>query len=164
MRLLPVLCLYLAARVCGAGEIPQYDFRKPFRDGVIAVGMECHKKNRTFEIGLFYPNKPPSKRMDLWLTRDLVRYDDTMMVAEVLELERRCTIGDDRYRVRFRGVPGATNGNWMCGAVVTAAAKVWKNGRLIFDEELDRCTGGNAIRTVRFSHVSDEPEIEHFER
>jgi hypothetical protein len=166
MRLRPVhLCLFLAARVCGAAEIPEYDFRKPLRDGVIAVGMECHKKNRTLELGLFYPNKPPSKRMDLWLTRDLVHYDpDSLMVTEVLELERQCTIGDDRYRVRLRGLPGAANANWICGAVVTAEAQVWKNDRLIFDEELDRCSGGKAIRIVRFSHGSDEPEIEHFER
>lgn len=164
MRILPSLCLLLTTRVCGATDIPLYDFRTPMQDGVILVGMECHKKNGTLELGLFYANRPPGKRMDLWRTHDLVRYDPTsMMVAEVLHLERQCVIGADRYRVRFTGLPGAANANSMCGAVVTAAAQVWKNGRLVFDKELDRCDGGNRIRTARFRRGVDVPDIEHFE-
>ena len=163
MRILPFVFVILAAPLCGAADIPLYDFRKPTRDGVILVGMECHKKNGTLEVGLFHPNEPPAKRMDLWQTSDLVRYDrGSNMVTDVFEVERRCTLGNDHYVVRLGGLPGAPNAMWQCGAVVTAKAKVWKNGRLIFDKELDRCEGGNAIRVVRFSAGSDVPRIEHF--
>ncbi|MES2759660.1 MAG: hypothetical protein V4693_20000 [Pseudomonadota bacterium] len=163
MRVL-LLCLLLAASVCGAADVPLYDFRKPLRDGVILVGMECHTKNRTLEVALFDGNRPPDKRMDLWPTAELVRYDgETNMVSEILELERQCMLGDDRYVVRFRGLPGAANATWQCGAIVTASAKVWKNGRLLFDGVLDTCDGANKIR-VRFRAGSDIAHIEHVDR
>src|SRR6478672_2388537 len=91
-------------------DVPLYDFRQPIRDGVILVGMECNHKSQSLEIGIFDAGNPPTKRMDLWRTSDLVTYDaKTYMVASIRHLERSCAIGSNRYQVRFEGLPGAMN-------------------------------------------------------
>lgn len=45
LLLIPMLCI---------AEVPNYDIRKAQRDGISLVGMECHHKNMTLEIGLFF--------------------------------------------------------------------------------------------------------------
>src|SRR5437016_4679056 len=63
-----------------------------------------------------YPDKPPRRPMDLWRTADLVKFDPvTWFLTDVYEVERLCNVGKDKYRVRFRGVPGASNAQWQCG-------------------------------------------------
>lgn len=141
-------------------DVPIYDFRKPVRDGVILVGMECNHKSQSLEIGIFYAGNPPTKRMDLWKTSDLVSYDEkTYMVTSIRHVERRCTIGGDRYKVRLDGLPGAMNAMWMCGAGVTAKASVWKNSRLILQQELLRCGVDDGVRLVRFVPGTDVPTL-----
>lgn len=153
-----VLC-FLASDVSSA-EVAAYDFRQPLRDGMILVGMECNHKSKTLEIGIFDAGNPPAKRMDLWKTSDLVAYDtETYMVQDVRNLERTCLINDTHYRVRFEGLPGAANAMWICGAVVTATAHVWKNGRLIFEQDLSRCGHDESVRGAIFSPNSDVPTL-----
>jgi len=149
-------CIW-AADVSSA-EVPLYDFNQPVRDGMILVGMECNHKKQSLEIGIFDSGNPPTKRMDLWKTSDLVTYDaKTSMVTSIRQLHRSCTIGNDRYQVRFDGLPGAMNAMWTCGAIVTAKAKVWKNGRLIYEKELSRCGADDSVRVARFDLGVDIP-------
>lgn len=149
----------LASGVSLAG-VPLYDFKQPVRDGVILVGMECNHKSEALELGIFEAGNPPAKRMDLWKTSDLVTYDaKTYMVSSIRHVERSCTIGNDRYQVRFEGLPGAMNAMWMCGAVVTAKASVWKNGRLIYEQELSRCGVDDSVRLARFVPGTDIPML-----
>lgn len=141
-------------------DVPLYDFRQPVRDGVVLVGMECNHKSQSLEIGIFYASNPPTKRMDLWNTSDLVSYDaKTYMVTSIRHVKRGCAIGSDRYQVRIDGLPGAMNAMWMCGAVVTARASVWKNGRLIFEQDLSRCGADESVRLVRFVPGTDIPTL-----
>jgi hypothetical protein len=150
----------IAASDATFADVPLYDFRQPVRDGVILVGMECNYKSRTLEIGIFYAGNPPTRRMDLWKTSDLVSYDPkTYMVTGIRHVERGCTIGSDRYRVRLDGLPGAMNAMWMCGAVVTASASVWRNGRLILEQDLSRCGVDESVRLVRFVPGTDVPTL-----
>jgi hypothetical protein len=148
---------------CRAG-VPLYDFKQVQRDGVVLVGMECQHRTRTLELGLFFSNHPPQKRMDLWQTSDLVKFDaHTFMLTDVLTVEKRCEVEDARDRVEFTGVPGATNAMWMCGAGNGAHASVWKNDKLVFDEDLYRCSRDGYIKKVTFRIGVDAPEIERQE-
>ena len=144
---------------CSAG-VPNYDNKQPQRDGVVLVGMECHHQNRTLELGVFFPINPPQKRMDLWKTSDLVKFNQqTWMLEDVFVVEKRCSLAEDRYRIRFEGVPGANNAMWICGASTGVHASVWKNGRLVFDEDLYRCSQDSYARRVAFRRGVDAPEI-----
>lgn len=159
-----VQTVFAAACLLGANasfaEVPLYDFRQPVRDGVILVGMECNHKSQSLEFGIYFAGKPPTKRMDLWKTSDLVEHDaQTWMVSAIRHVERTCKIGTDRYRVRFDGLPGAANAMWMCGAASTAKATVWRNSELVFEQELARCGVDNAVRLVRFGPGSNTPTL-----
>jgi hypothetical protein len=161
MRGLAGLCIGLLALPVLAREVPTYDYRQPMRDGVILVGMECHKKNHTLEIGIFYPSAPPGKPMDLWRTDQLVTFDKkTSFVDHENEVQKSCVLDAHRYQVRFRGIAGAANAMWMCGASQSARATVWRDGRMIFDDDLERCGTEEGIRKVRFSADSDQPVVE----
>jgi hypothetical protein len=161
MRGLAGLCIGLLALPVLAREVPTYDYRQPMRDGVILVGMECHKKNHTLEIGIFYPSAPPGKPMDLWRTDQLVTFDrKTNFVDQVNEVRKSCVLDGHRYQVRFLGIPGAANAMWMCGASESARATVWRDGQMIFDEDLDRCGVEDGILKARFSPANDKPVIE----
>lgn len=150
----------LLSSVPSLAEVPLYDFRQPVRDGVILVGMECNHREKALEFGIFYAGDPPTKRMDLWKTSGLVSYDlATNMVEHIGQIERACTIGKDHYRVRFKGLPGALNAMWMCGAVVTATASVWNNGRLIYEQDLSRCGAEDGVRRARFVPGSNVPTV-----
>ena len=152
------LCILVAD--ASSAEVRLYDFKQPVRDGVTLVGMECNHKSQSLEIGIFDSANPPTKRMDLWRTSDLVTYDaKTYMVSSIRHLERSCTIGSDRYQVRFEGLPGAMNAMWMCGAVVTAKANVWKNGRLVYEQELARCGVDDSVRLAKFVLGVDVPTL-----
>lgn len=141
-----------------ASSIPPRDFRAPIKDGESVVGMECHWRNKTLEIGLFYPGTSPERRMDMWSTSDMVVFDKkTSLVKETRFLERQCKLGAHDYKVRLTGVPGNSNALGACGAFVTARATVWKNGRKLFDEDLDDCFGDKAYSSVRFTAQSDRP-------
>jgi hypothetical protein len=155
-----LLCICLQFSAASCAEIPKLDFRQTLRDGVIVVGMECHKRNRTLELGIFYPGAPSTRPMDLWRTADLVKHDPaTYTVTKILDVERRCTIGDDQYRIRFRGHADAMNAMWSCGAIVTADATVWKNGRKVFDGQLGDCNRDDGIRSVTFAAGADAPVV-----
>jgi hypothetical protein len=152
------LCVTLTAN--SFAEVPLYDYRQPVRDGVILVGMECNHNSQSLELGIFSAGTPPTKRMDLWKTTDLVSYDaKTYMVTGIQHVERNCTIGNAHYKVRFDGLPGAMNAMWMCGAVVTAKASVWKNGRLIYEQALSQCGVDDSIRLAKFVPASDSPTL-----
>jgi hypothetical protein len=155
-----VAAVSLVAAVQSKAIVPQYDYRQPMADGVALVGMDCQRKKRKLEVRFFYPDQPPRYHMDLWKTSDLVRFDPvTMFLTDVYEVERQCQLGKDKYRVRFRGVPGASNAQWQCGASSGAHATVWKNGRVVFDDELAVCQEDSYIRKVVFSPGTDMPVI-----
>jgi hypothetical protein len=155
-----VAAVSLVAAVQSKAIVPQYDYRQPMADGVALVGMDCQRKKRKLELRFFYPDQPPRYHMDLWKTSDLVKFDPvTMFLTDVYEVERQCHLGKDKYRVRFRGVPGASNAQWQCGASSGAHATVWKNGRVVFDDELAVCQEDSYIRKVVFSSGTDMPVI-----
>lgn len=150
----------ILAASTSTAEVTEYDFKQPIRDGIILVGMECNRNTQSLELGIFEGGYPPIKRMDLWKTSDLVTYDaKTNMVSGIQYVERRCTIGKDRYRVRFAGLPGAPNAMWQCGAIITAKASVWKNGRLIYEQPLLPCGVDGAVRLARFVSGTDIPTV-----
>jgi len=154
--ILSVSCIWAAD--AHSAELPLYDFNQPVRDGVILVGMECNHKKQSLEIGIYDSGNPPTKRMDLWKTSDLVIYDaKTSMVSSIRQLHRNCSIGNDHYQVRFDGLPGAMNAMSPCGAIVTAKAKVWKNGRLIYEQALSKCGADDSVRVARFDLGEDIP-------
>lgn len=146
-----------------AAAIPTIDYRAEVSDETTLVGMECHWKNRTLEIGNYSSLNRPTRRMDLWSTFDLVVWDEkTSDVIKTLSVERSCKLGDATYRVRFTGAPGGSNAARRCGAFVTARATVWKNGRKLFDQEFEECMGQKrAIANVRFTPGSDQPVISY---
>jgi hypothetical protein len=153
-----VLCL--ASSLCSA-EVPTYNAQQPQRDGVVLVGMECHHLNLTLAIGLFFPANPPTKRMDLWNISDLVKFNPTMYNLEKVEtVERRCNIGGNHYKIQFEGIPGASNAMWMCGAATGVHASVWRNDKLVFDEDLNKCSREDYIEQVRFKDGVDAPEVD----
>jgi hypothetical protein len=152
--------LLLASSLCNA-EVPNYDAHLPQKDGVVLVGTECHHRNLTLEIGLFFPDDPPTKRMDLWNTSDLVKFNPTTSNLEKVEtVEKRCNIGGNRYKVQFKGIPGASNAMSMCGADTGIHASVWRNDKLVFDEDLNACRRNDYVRQVRFKDGVDAPEID----
>jgi hypothetical protein len=161
MMRLSISILLLVASSLGGAEVPTYDFRKPQRDGVTLVGMECHHRNLTLEIGLFFPASPPTKRMDLWNLSDLVKFNPSTYALEKIEsVERRCNVGSSHYKIRFEGIPGASNAMWMCGAATGVHATVWRNDKLVFDEDLSRCNQDDYIRQIRFKDGADAPEVD----
>lgn len=160
MRVFSSILLFLVSSFCEA-QVPSYDFRQPQRDGVTLVGLECHHRNITLEIGLFFPANPPTKRMDLWRLDDLVKFNPSTYFLEKVEaVERRCNIGDDRYRVRFEGIPGASNAMWMCGASTGVHATVWRNEKIVFDEDLYKCNREDYVSLVRLKNGMASPEVE----
>lgn len=159
-RLLPSIFLLLGSSWCSA-EVPTYDGRKPQRDGVILVGIECQHRNMTLEIALFFPKNPPTKRMDLWNIADLVKFDPSTYVLEKVEtVKRQCEIGGDRYQIRFEGIPGANNAMWRCGAGTGVHVRVSRNDEVAFDEDMLKCGQDDYVGHVRFKNGVAAPEVE----
>jgi hypothetical protein len=143
--------LFLVAASTQAADIPLHDFRSPMRDGMSVVGIDCDRGAGALEVRLFHPGSPPSKAMDLWRTVSLVTLDKTSFnYTAQHHVERRCMLGRDRYRVRLTGVPGALNAQWQCGALVHVQTKVWKNGRMVFDQQFGDCSWEPGKTGVRF--------------
>lgn len=160
IRSLSSILLFLGSSVCFA-EVPAYDARQPQRDGTVLVGMECHHRDLTLEIGLFFPASPPAKRMDLWNISDLVKFNaSTYFVEKIEKVVRGCNIGDSHYKVRFEGIPGANNAMWMCGASTGVHATVWRNGTMVFDDDLYKCGRDDYVGTVRFKDGGATPEAD----
>jgi len=157
-----ITLLSLPLLALAEAEIPTYDFHRLLHDGEAVVGLECHKKDATLEVGIYYASEGPLKRMDLWRVDDLVEVDhDTFQVGHVRQVERSCVIGKDRYRVRFVGLPGAMNANWLCGALMSATVTVWKNGRQVLDDAFDDnpCRHTEGIHRAVFRSGSDAPDV-----
>lgn len=160
MRAILLCGLFAAAHTCLAAEPRLRDFREPLGNGAILVGMHCDAVAGKLELAYFYPASPPGRAMDLWRTSDLVSVDsEHMMVVETHALERSCKLGANEYRVRFEGVPGNIHLNGLCGAVTFANAKVWKNGRQVFDQDFEQCEGNEAVRSVTFANGADIPDV-----
>lgn len=144
-----------------AFDAPQYDRPKgePHDDRRI-VGMECHKKNNTLEVGYFTDYNLPNKRMDLWDTFDLKKNKkDSDYVESVHEIVRRCKIGNDHYVVKIRPVPGNWNLNRECGGATYAGAKIMRNGVVVFDEDFEECNSKEIISKVRISTNQKDPVV-----
>ena len=92
-------------------------------------------------------------------TQDFEDPGTTWFLTDVYEVERQCVLGKDKYIVRFRGVPGASNAQWQCGGSSGAHATVWKNGRVVFDDEMAVCQDDSYIRKIVFSSGTDMPVI-----
>lgn len=150
----------LALSSLSSAEVPTYDPRQAPPNGVSLVGIECHHRNLTLEIGLFVPGDPPTKRMDLWDIFEFVKFNPSTYFLEKVEtVDRRCDIGGTRYKIQFEGVPGANNAMWMCGAATSVHAIVWRDEKIVFDEDLDKCNSDEYIRQVRFKNGIDVPEV-----
>lgn len=48
---------------------------------------------------------------------------------------------------------------WMCGAATSVHAIVWRDEKIVFDEDLDKCNSDEYIRQVRFKNGIDIPEV-----
>lgn len=160
IRSFSLIVLLLVSSLCAA-EVPAYDARRPQGDGVTLVGMECHHRNMTLEIGVFFPSNPPTKRMDLWNISDLVKFNPSTYFLEKFEaIERKCNIGGKHYRIRFEGIPGANNAMWMCGAGTGVHVSVWRDGTEVFDEDMYKCNRDDYVSQVRFKNGIAAPEVE----
>lgn len=160
MRTMLLAGLLAAAGASAAVEPRLRDFREPLGPGANVIGMRCDQAAGTLELAYFDPSSPPLKPMALWLASDLVGVDrETMVVNEIRTLERSCTLGANVYRVVFEAVPGNVAVNSLCGAVTYANAKVWKNGRQVYDEDFERCGGTEAVRSVTFANGADIPQV-----
>jgi hypothetical protein len=159
VRLIAAVLLFGFWNSCFAFDAPQYSSEWA-NDGTRIVGMECHKKKQTLELGYFTPNNIPDKRMDLWDTFDLKENtEDGGSVKTVHEVVRRCNIGTDRYVVKVRPVLGNWNLNGECGGNTAGGAKVFKNGVLVFDSNFEECGSEEVTVKVYFSSAIEKPEI-----
>ena len=142
-----------------AFDAPQYEKGEPHDDRRI-VGMECHKKNNTLEVGYFTDSNLPDKRMDLWDTFDLKKNKkDSDYVESIHEIVRKCKIGNDLYLVKFRPVPGNWNLNGECGGATYGGAKIMRNGVVIFDKDFEGCNSKEIISKVRISTDQKDPVV-----
>jgi hypothetical protein len=138
------------------GDIKPYQRGSPGSDDQLLVGVECNRSANVLRIGLFDAHHVPDQPMDMWDTFDLKKNNaNGDAVAKVLSVERRCDVGRHRYRIRITGTPGNWSLNGQCGGLTYARAKVWKNGAVIFDEDLSSCKDGHALKLVTFSPDSD---------
>ena len=160
MRPILTLLVLLVALPCLAADPPLQDFKAALGPGATLVGLECDAAAGSLEIAYFDPSTPPAKPMDLWKLSDMVTVDrDQWLVTDERPLERTCSTRDDEFRVRFEPVPGNIHVMSLCGAVIFARAKVWKNGKLVFDEQFDSCNAEVIIRSARSERGADDPQI-----
>lgn len=90
-----------------------------------------------------------------------MKFDPATYFLQTVEtVARKCNIGSDHYKILFSGLPGANNAMWMCGAVTGVHVSVWKDGAMIFDEDIYRCNRDDYISQVRFRHGVTAPEVE----
>lgn len=157
-RLVPIFLLLCFWGSSFAREIPQYNGGQS--DDTRVVGMECHKKNRTLEIGYFTAYNIPFKLMDLWGTFDLKQKSEDGETVEYYEVVRRCNIGNDRFVVRLRADGAAGWGDGVaCGTLTGARARVYRNGVMILDVLFEECGAEEVITRAKFVSGSDKPEI-----
>ena len=150
----------LALSSLSSAEVPTYDIRQAPPNGASLVGIECHHRNLTLEIGLFIADNAPTKRMDLWNIEDLVKFNPSTYFLEKVEtVTRRCDIDGVRYKVQLRGIPGANNAMWPCGGGTGVNAVVWRNEKIVLNEDLDKCNSENYISLVRFKDATAAPEV-----
>lgn len=160
MRPILSVLLLLVALPCLAADPPLQDYQTPLGPGAHLVGLDCDTAAGTLEIASFDPSSPPARPMDLWKTSDMVTVDrELWQVTDMRPLERTCSTGGDEFRVRFEPVPGNVYVNSLCGALTFARATVWKNGRVVFDEQFETCNAEVVIRSVRFERGVDAPHI-----
>ena len=147
--------------LCFARDIPQYDKTAMKTDDARVVGMECHKKNKTLEIGYFTAYNIPNKLMDLWDTYDLKkRSADGETPDEFYEVKRYCNLGNERYIVLFRadGVSGWGYGGAR-GAITGARTRVYKNDVMVLDILFEENGKDEVITKVKFMSGDNKPEI-----
>jgi hypothetical protein len=75
----------------------------------------------------------------------------TYNLEKIATVERRCNVGGNHYKIQFEGIPGASNG---------VHASVWRNDKLVFDEDLNKCSRDDYIQQVRFKDGVDVPEVD----
>jgi hypothetical protein len=96
--------------------------------------------------------------MDFWDTFDLKKNNVSgHSVEKVLSVVRRCNLGSHHYQIKITGAPGNWNLNGECGGVTYATAKIWKNGNLIFDEDISNCKDGHVLKAITFLPGIDTP-------
>lgn len=155
---LSVCTLLFVGNVCFAGEVKQYIRDSPKSDDQLIVGLECNRNNNSLQLGFFDAYHLPEKRMDLWDTFSLKKNNaDGDKVVKVLSVVRICNLGGHRYQIKITGAPANWNLNGECGSLTYATAKVWKNGKLIFDEAISECDDRHQLRSITFSPENDAP-------
>jgi hypothetical protein len=142
-----------------AFDAPQYDRHREKHDDRRIVGMECHKKKQTLEVGYFTDYNLTDKTMDLWDVFDLkTNSSDGMSVKSVHEIIRKCNLGDEYYVIKFRPVIGNWNLNGAC-ADTFGGATILRNGVVVFDQKFEKCGSEEVIVKVFFSKGIENPEI-----
>jgi hypothetical protein len=144
-------------------DIPQYDRLKnePHDDRRI-VGMECHKKNNTLEVGYYTDYNLPKKLLDLWDTFDLKRNrtnGDQEYVESIYAIVRKCNLGNDHYIVKIRPVPGNWNLNGQCGGATYGGVEILKNGIQIYDGNFEECDSKEIVAKVKIFNDQTSPLI-----
>jgi hypothetical protein len=141
-----------------ADEVQQYKRSSSKSDDQFIVGLECNRHSNSLQLGFFYAYNLPEKRMDLWDTFFLKKNNENGdLVVKVLSVTRSCHLGGHGYKIKITGAPGNWNLNGDCGGVTYAAAKIWKNGKLIFDEALSTCSNEPPLRSITFFAGNDTP-------
>jgi hypothetical protein len=158
------IALILVHCLCSAGEVRQYDRNSPKSDDRFIVGVECNKVSKQLQVGFFDAHNLPGKRMDLWDTFDLKKNNaNGDAVEKVLSVERRCNLGSHRYQLRITGAPANWNLNGTCGSLTYAKAKVWKDGALIFNDDISSCQDARVLKLITFFPDTDRPARKHGE-
>jgi len=141
-------------------EIPHFDKSRGVSDDMNVVGFSCDQNTKSLELGFFTGYNAPDERMELWGTFDLkINRKDADIVEAVLEIERTCTLGVNRYAIKIRGVPGNWNLNGECGARDFAGATIYRNGQVIFNKNFEECNSEGVITRVAISTQNSKPVV-----
>lgn len=153
-----ILPFFLVHSLCFGAEARQYDPRSMVSDDQLIVGVECDKSGKQIHIGLYPPAQVPKRKMDLWDTFDLKKNNaDGTTVKAILSVTRSCYMGKQKYRIKISGAPGNWNMNGQCGALTYARAAVWRNGALIYDDNISGCEDLITPKLLIFRVGSDTP-------
>lgn len=100
-----------------------------------------------------------------WDPWDLVTTDrEHGMVTELRSVERRCRLGDGEYQVTITPKPGNRNLNGNCGAWVTAAVRIVRDGQELASLQFEKsCNHPDhpIVARVLLQAGSDAAEIVH---
>lgn len=151
-----ILCV-ISHGLCLAAEPPHYNGHDK-SDDLRIVGLHCNKAKQSLKVSYFTAYNLANEPAELWNTFDLKRNkSDSDYVESIRVVTRNCILGKNKYVVKIRGVPGNWNLNGRCGGVTFAGVRIEKNGRTIYDNNLEDCDYvGTELNTIISSVTIDK--------